>query len=440
LLVSTAFVEPGSALHRSAEALNEHLQGANAFYVVLETNYDGAFKEPANLRQIATLQRWLEAQPEIGGTTSLVDYLKLINRGMHGGDPAHFAIPETKSLVTQLLFFGGNDELEGFVDTRYQTAGIQVRSTVGESAEMQKLLERIEERAGLLSEEISARVTGNTVLLTRTIDDIVRGQAASLVFAFAMILLVLSVLFTSLRVGLLALVPNALPVLFYFGLLGLAGVTLNSTTGLVACLVLGIAVDDTIHFLARFNEAAKRRADESQGVSDALRAVGRPVTTTTVALCAGFLVLTTSHFENQVQFGALAAVTLAFAWLVDLTFTPALATRMHIVNLFDVLTLDLGQDPHRSIPLFRGLRKTQARITALMASIVEFPAGHRLFSEGEPGSDMYVVIEGSLDVSVATETGTVHLATLRRGDDAAAEHPQVEQPTSSPRRTSGCCA
>jgi len=224
------------------------------------------------------------------------------------------------------------------------------------------------------------------------------------------------VLFTSLRVGMLALVPNALPVLFYFGLLGLTGITLNSTTGLVACLVLGIAVDDTIHFLARFNEDAKRLADETKGVGEALRSVGRPVTYTTVALCAGFLVLTTSNFENQVQFGALAATTLAFAWLVDVTFTPALATRMHIVNLFDVLTLDLGEDPHLSIPLFRGLRKTQARITALMASIVEFPAGHRIFGEGESGSEMYVVIEGELAVSVSKESGTVRFGTFSRGD------------------------
>jgi len=144
--------------------------------------------------------------------------------------------------------------------------------------------------------------------------------------------------------------------------------------------------------------------------------VGRPATYTSVALCLGFLVLAQSHFQNQVQFGALAALTLAFAWLVDVTFTPALASRMRIVNLFDVLTLDLGEDPHTSIPLFAGLTKTQARITALMTRIVEFPAGERLFSAGDTGNEMYVVIEGSLGASIATETGTVRFATLARGD------------------------
>jgi hypothetical protein len=180
--------------------------------------------------------------------------------------------------------------------------------------------------------------------------------------------------------------------------------------------VLGIAVDDTIHFLARFNECSRRLADETRGIVEALRTVGRPVTYTTIALCLGFLVLTQSHFQNQVQFGVLAALTLAFAWLVDVTFTPALASRMRIVNLFDVLTLDLGEDPQRSIPLFSGLSKTQARVTALMARIVEFPAGSRIFSAGETGSHMYVVIDGALSASLETDSGTVRFGTLQRGD------------------------
>jgi CRP-like cAMP-binding protein len=123
-----------------------------------------------------------------------------------------------------------------------------------------------------------------------------------------------------------------------------------------------------------------------------------------------------SRFHNQAQFGALAAATLAFAWLVDITFTPALASRMHIVSLWDVLTLDLGEAPHRSIPLFDGLRMTQARITALMTNIVEFPKGHRVFSAGDAGSEMYVVIEGQLAASLTTDSGTVRFRTHERGD------------------------
>jgi hypothetical protein len=237
----------------------------------------------------------------------------------------------------------------------------------------------------------------------------------SLALAFFIIYGVLCLLFMSFRVGLLALIPNILPVLVYFGTLGFTGVTLNTTTGLVACLVLGIAVDDTIHFLARFNTAAKRLADERKGVSEALWTVGRPVTYTSAALCLGFLAIATSDLANQREFGALAAFTLGFAWLVDVVFTPALAARMRVVTLWDVLSLDLGEDPQSSIPLFRGLTKHQARIAALMTSLRRFPRGHALFHTGDEGDDMFVVIHGKMEVALPAKTGVVRVS-LERGD------------------------
>jgi hydrophobe/amphiphile efflux-3 (HAE3) family protein len=414
--VSTEFFPPDGVLRQNIDAVNEHLEGANTIYVVLETEYRDAFREPVNLREVEQLQAWLDAQPEIGGSTSLVDYLKLINRGFHDDEPAHFVIPDSRRLITQLLFFAANDELRSFVDSRYQTANIVLRSKVTDSAGTARLVRRMEARLAELPRHLHWRVTGNGVIVSHTIDDIARGQVLSLSVAFLIIFAILAVLFTSARVGFLALIPNALPVLAYFGVLGLTGVTLNTTTGLVACIVLGIAVDDTIHFLARFNSLARRRLDEARGISGALRAVGRPVTITTVALCLGFLALTTSELRNQRDFGALAAFTLAFAWLVDVTFTPALAGRMRIVTLWDALTLDLGRDPQKSIPLFAGLRATQARVAALMTSVREFPKGHQLFRAGEEGGEMYVVIDGVVSATARLRDRVVEFGEMHRGD------------------------
>jgi hydrophobe/amphiphile efflux-3 (HAE3) family protein len=414
--VSTEFFPPDGVLRENIDAVNEHLEGANTIYVVLETEYRDAFREPVNLREVEQLQAWLDAQPEIGGSTSLVDYLKLINRGFHDDEPAHFVIPDSRRLITQLLFFAANDELRSFVDSRYQTANIVLRSKLTDSAGTARLVRRMEARLAELPRHLHWRVTGNGVIVSHTIDDIARGQVLSLSVAFLIIFAILAVLFTSARVGFLALIPNALPVLAYFGVLGLTGVTLNTTTGLVACIVLGIAVDDTIHFLARFNSLARRRLDEARGISGALRAVGRPVTITTVALCLGFLALTTSELRNQRDFGALAAFTLAFAWLVDVTFTPALAGRMRIVTLWDALTLDLGRDPQKSIPLFAGLRATQARVAALMTSVREFPKGHQLFRAGEEGGEMYVVIDGVVSATARLRDRVVEFGEMHRGD------------------------
>jgi hypothetical protein len=222
--------------------------------------------------------------------------------------------------------------------------------------------------------------------------------------------------FMSFRVGLIAMIPNVLPVLFYFGILGWTGITLNVTTGLVASIVLGVAVDDTIHFLGNFNLAAKRTASEKEGVREALMHVGRPVTYATTALALGFLSLAFSSLRQQAEFGVLAAVTIFLGWCCDLTFTPAIASRLRIVTLWEVLTLDLGENPQLAIPLFRGMSKAQARIVALMTEIVAAPAGRRLIRVGEKGDGMYVVIEGNLRSSVETDGRTVLLNTHTRGD------------------------
>ncbi len=396
------------------EAVNANLEGSDAVYVVLEADYSDAFKEPVNLRIIEELQGWLEEQPKVGGTTSVADYVKLIHRGFSGED-APLEIPDSKELVTQLMFFGANDEMESFVDSRWQTVSILTRSRAIDSADVTSLVAAIEAHLTTLPEHLRGRVTGNSVLINQTSDDIALGQSQSLSLAFVVIYGVLCLLFTSFRVGLLALIPNVLPVLVYFGTLGWTGVTLNTTTGLVACLVLGIAVDDTIHFLARFNSAAKRLGEEARGVVEALVTVGRPVTYTTAALCLGFLAISTSTLQNQREFGLLAAFTLGVAWLSDVIFTPALAARMRVVTLWDIVSLDLGEDPTRTIPLLSGLTQRQARIAALMTSLEDHAAGEKLWNAGDPGDAMYVVVHGKL-AALVPAGGGVERVPLGRGD------------------------
>jgi hypothetical protein len=181
-------------------------------------------------------------------------------------------------------------------------------------------------------------------------------------------------------------------------------------------MALGVAIDDTIHYFARFNQDAKRFANERLATISALRAVGRPVTYTSIAICLGFLVLTTSELRTFIEVGALGAFTLAFAWLVDVTLTPALCSGLRVVTLWDTLTLDLGHSPNTSIPLFKGLSNAQARILALMASLRRVPAGQRLIRMGDEGRELWVIIDGKLRVSVPRGEGEIELGTYTRGE------------------------
>ena len=417
--VSTDLVKnfaPDAEVRRDFEAVNEALAGANGFYVVLESAYRGSFELPSSLRTVETLQRWLESRPEIGGTTSVIDYLEGVDRAMGGGDGSVVDRIESGTPIAPLLAAIPENQLARVLDPARRTANILVRTSAIDSADIVELVDAIEEHFSELPRNVIPSVTGGTVLMSRTVDAIALGQATSLSSAFLIIFAILALLFASFRVGFMALVPNALPVLFYFGVLGWTGITLNTTTGLVASLVLGIAVDDTIHYMAQFNDAAKKHADARRGVTEAMRSIIRPVTYTTVSLCLGFSALLLSGLRNQVEFGMLAAITLAFAWLVDITFTPAMAARMRVVTLWDILALDLGPEPQRAIPLFAGLRETQARVVTLLGRLQYIHKGHQVTAFGAEGDVMYIVIEGEVELSVPREGETVSLQTARRGD------------------------
>lgn len=397
-------------------AVNNKLNGANAFSIIMETSVEEGFQDPRNLRVIENLQQWLAQQPEVGASTSLVDYIKVIHQGMYD-DNAHFVIPATQSEVAELLFLGSNEELKETVDFAYQKTRITVRIKVVDSADVMQLVRRLEQYvADQVPSHLHTRVTGNSYLVSKTMDDIAWGQAISFASAFILIYLIMVVVFMSFKSAFIAMIPNVLPVLLYFGILGWFGIPLNVTSGLIACIVLGIAVDDTIHLMSHFNTGAKKAADESQGVMHALQSVGRPVAFTTIALCMGFMCMIFSDMRSQVEFGILAAITLLGAWVVDMTLTPAIASRMKIVSLWDVLSLDLGDSPHKTIPLFRGLTATQARIAALLAEIKEYKAGDKIFRIGERGNHMYVVIDGAIAVSLSNQDGTQFFQNLGRGD------------------------
>lgn len=402
-------------VRRDYEAINHAFDGASTISILIETHVNDALTDPQLIREIERLQDWLRDQPEVGSVVSYVDHLKLINRNLNEGDPAYYVVPDNQAAAKQLMVFGGNDEIRRVIDSRYRTALIGLRIRVDGSIEIGDFVARTEARLAQMPPPLDGTVTGTPVLATRTVTALASGQLTSLAIASVAIWAMLALLFTSARAALLAMLPNLLPVLLYFALLGMLGITLNPTTALIACIVLGIAVDDTIHFLTRFNADARAKANEKSAVKSALATVLRPVTLTTVALCLGFLVFAGSELQNQAQFGLLSAATLAIAWITELTLTPALGSKLRIVTLWDILRLDLGQSPQHTIPLLSGLSLRQARVFALMSKMERHPAGTRIIHQGDYARDIYVVVDGTLEAWVERGDERKKLSTMARG-------------------------
>jgi len=404
-----------SEIRQSFEHVNERLNGINPFNIIVQSSFPGAFKQPANLREIEALQEWLASQPEIGGVSSLVDYIKFVNKSFNNNDPAFYAIPDSKKIVGQLLFFTESDDTERLVDSSHRAVNIIVRANVIDSDDVENLVARVNERLKQLPDHMVARATGNPVLMNQAIQDIMWGQVESVFLTLIIVYGILTSLFLSFRIGFIAIIPNIMPVVVYFGALGITGISLNPSTSLIAPMIIGVAIDDTIHFFARFNSYGRQTPDPEKSTIMTLRAVGRPVTYTSLALCVGFLLLTSSDLRMQAQVGAMASFALFVAWLSDVFLTPALCSRLKIATLWDVLSLDLGARPQDTIPLFKGLSNFQTRVVVRMASVVKVGHGERLIEIGQPGEEMYVVIDGSLQVSVEADSGRINLETLTRG-------------------------
>lgn len=314
-----------SAPRTQFDELNRRFAGAVPLQIVLEAGAVDAFKQPAALRELHALQNWLSAQPEIGGVYSLVDYVAELERVLAPDLIDTDPVPADAALVSHLVLLGATEDMNRFVDRGFSSSLLQVRVRSAASAELNALVARIEARLSGLPAGLAGRVTGSSRLIAQTVDDVTRGQVLSLCAALLPILAVMIYLFRSVSRAFVALVPNVLPLLVFFALLGFAGLPLSLTTSLVAAVVLGIAVDDSVHFFARLERARDAAGDPRAAVTATLTAVIRPVTLTTAGLVLGFLVLNVAELRSQGEFGALAALTLACAWLLDLCLSPALA-------------------------------------------------------------------------------------------------------------------
>jgi uncharacterized protein len=397
------------------EAINAAFNGANSLAILIETHVNDALTDPELAREIEELQSWLRQQPEVGAAISYVDFLKLTNQSLNNNDTAYFAIPGNAVEIKQLLVFGGSEELQRFIDARLRSTQIAVRINVDGTAPIGELVDRIEQRLAQLPPPLNAKVTGSAVLALHTVGEIVSGQGLSIAIAVGGIWALLAMLFTSVRAGFIAMLPTVIPVAVYFGTLGLLDISLSPTTSLIACIVLGVTVDETFHFLARFNADARGQANETAAAKSALAGVLRPTTLNMVALCLGFLSFTGGSLHSQIEFGALSAFTLFVAWLMHITVTPAIGSYMRIVTLWDLLRLDLGKSPQHTIPLMAGLSLREARVFALLSRMEQYKAHDRVIREGDWARDMYVIVDGELQAWVDRDGDRRTLSTMGRG-------------------------
>jgi predicted RND superfamily exporter protein len=321
-----SFFPPRSKIRQDFENVNRLLAGAVPLYVSMRSDEPGTFREPGTLVVMERIQEEAARIPQVSRTLSLVDTVRVMNRAMSKGDPSAERIPETRGEVAELLFMAPKGHLDRYTNVNHSSANILVRTGAVGTAAVQSVADQLESvvaSAGAL-ESVSVDVTGNAVLLAHSADGIARGQPRTVGLAALAIFVLVTIAFRSIPLGLVAMAPNIVPVLMYFGILGLGAAPLSLPTSLIGSVALGIAVDDTAHFLVRYGNERRRGLTPEQAAAVCGRRVGRPIAITSVMLMAGFLVVALSGFATLRQFGVLSAVTMGICLLTDLIMLPAL--------------------------------------------------------------------------------------------------------------------
>jgi predicted RND superfamily exporter protein len=409
-----SFFHPASTIRRDNALIAERLAGTQPIYVVIEGGEARSVTRLELLTAARDLQQFIDAQPGVDKTVGLLDYLGVVRRLLQ--DDAQLpSLPDSESEIEQLLQFIDPADIRAVVNSEYSRANIIVRTRLAGSTEVAKFVRAVEAFAReRFPRGTEVRATGSVVLLNRSADALVWGQVTGLWQELFVLLLLLSALFVSFRVGILALIPNVIPTVILFGIMGWTGISLNISTSMIAAIAIGIAIDDTIHLLSSFNNELRRSGDQERAVRYAIRSAGQAAVYIAVALTAGFLIVCLSNFQPVKHFGYLSAATMGVALVTELFFTPALLATTKIVTLWDLLFLRLGPEPHRQIPLFAGLRPFQAKIVVLMAHLASATRGTFITRTGELKSELYVLLNGRADVRRAQSDLVIR--SLSRGD------------------------
>ena len=329
--------DPGDPLRHQLAVFEQEFGGILPMEVIIESEKEGLFRSLGNLRRLDRLEDDLDTLAHVTRTLGLPDLVKLANQAYFSGHPQAYRLPSSYELPFLQGAFGdfmGSQagafrNLPRFTDSTFTIARIYLGVEDVGTARMNTLADtvRARARAAFPDEGYEVVVTGNAITSTRSGESLVNNLIGSLAVALLLISLLMAALFRSVKLTLISLVPNVIPLLVVGGAMGYFGIVLKPSTALIFSLAFGIAVDDTIHFLAKYRILSREGLPFEQAVHRTLQYTGKAILFTSLILMSGFLVFTLSSFGGTKNMGALTALTLAVALVANLLTLPALLYR-----------------------------------------------------------------------------------------------------------------
>jgi len=321
---------PDSEIRQSYNAIRRELAGISPVNVVVEPTNGEPVTTPETIAALDALASHLEELGSVGRAISVADPLRQINGGFEGDSEQRLPVSYA-AIEQQLLLLESVPQLDDLITPDRTSANVQLRVDNNGS---RHLLGVAEEAETWWREHgppgTQARATGIMFEFARAQDEITRGQARGLVLALVCIGAVFLVLYRSPALVATALVPNVIPILMIFGIMGLLGVPLDAGTVVLGSLALGIAVDDTVHLITAYREQRELSGSTGANLEAALREVLVPVSYTTIAISLGFGVLALSDFLFTRNLGILTAGVMVICFAANVLLLPAILVRVRL--------------------------------------------------------------------------------------------------------------
>ena len=332
----TELTKEGSAIRVAYETVDENMAGAMSMVIMVDTHTSDGLYNPRLMQAMDQLQNRIETRysDQVTRTNSLANIVKDTYQIMSDDDPAYYRVPDDAQMISQLLYLFNSanpEDRRALVSDDYSRSHISLNIYNAGSYQYQRFFEEISQEIDevfgpLESEfpELEVYLTGSMALLMRMADEVANSQFSSFTFAIAVISVIMILTLGSFQGGIMAMIPNMIPALLGFGLMGLLGIALDTDTLLIAPLIIGIAVDDTIHFMTHYRVELIRTGSISESLVSTIRDVGQAVMFTTMVLGLGFALLSFSDYLGMAKMGFFGSAAIFVALLCDLFLIPAM--------------------------------------------------------------------------------------------------------------------
>jgi len=312
--------------------VDDKLKGSVTLEIIIDTQKENGLYEPEILNKIDNFSKELMKIKTdkyfVGKTLSLVDIIKETNKALNENKKEFYTIPQDKNMIAQeLLLFenSGSDDLEDFVDSGFSKARITAKLPYIDAIDYMVLIKDINK---LIDKEFkgSAKVTvtGISNLLSRIMDAAITSSGVSYIIALTLITIMMLILIGNIKIGLISMIPNISPILMMSTIMVIFDMPLDMFTMLIGAIAIGLAVDDTVHFMHNFRKYELQYNDINKAVRMTLLTTGRAMVVTTIVLSFGFFVFMGASMSNIFNFGLLTGIAIIIAVLADFFLVPAI--------------------------------------------------------------------------------------------------------------------